>query len=158
VRSTPAGARVFVDGRDAGRTPVAVRDLARGEHRVRLMRDGYESEERRVMISTSRPAQSITVPLSESARLAPAPTVRVPLPSTPGTTGRFVGALSIDSRPDGAKVFIDGKLAGTTPLQVAGLDAGEHVVRLERDGYRRWSSSVRVVASEQNRVTASLEK
>jgi hypothetical protein len=55
-------------------------------------------------------------------------------------------------------VFVDGKLEGTTPLQLAGLDAGEHVVRIERDGYRRWSSSVRVVAYEQNRVTASLEK
>jgi hypothetical protein len=36
--------------------------------------------------------------------------------------------------------------------------AGEHAVRLEYDGYRRWTSSVRVVASEQNRVTASLER
>jgi hypothetical protein len=36
--------------------------------------------------------------------------------------------------------------------------AGEHAVRLEHDGYRRWSGSVRVVAAEQNRVTASLER
>jgi hypothetical protein len=36
--------------------------------------------------------------------------------------------------------------------------AGEHAIRMEREGYRNWSSSVRVVASERNRVTASLEK
>ena len=155
VRSTPAGARVFVDGREEGRTPVAVRELARGEHRVRLVHDGYSIEERHVMISASRPAQSLTVPLSPTS---PAPAARMPIPATPGTTGRFVGALSVDSRPSGAKVFVDGKLAGTTPLQLAGLDAGSHVVRIERDGYRRWSSAVRVVASEQNRVTAALEK
>jgi len=158
VRSTPAGAHVFVDGREAGRTPVAVRELANGEHRVRVVRDGYDTEERRVQISASRPAQSLTLPLSRVTPVAQAPASRLPLPSTPGTTGRFVGALAVDSRPSGAKVFVDGKLAGTTPLQLAGLDAGEHVVRIERDGYRRWSSSVRVVASEQNRVTASLEK
>ena len=35
VRSTPAGARVFVDGTDYGRTPATVRDLPRGAHRVR---------------------------------------------------------------------------------------------------------------------------
>ena len=75
-----------------------------------------------------------------------------------GTAGSFIGALSVDSRPTGARVFLDGKLIGTTPLAVSTVRAGEHVVRLERDGYRRWSSSVRVVASEQNRVTASLER
>jgi hypothetical protein len=36
--------------------------------------------------------------------------------------------------------------------------AGSHVIRLEREGYRRWSASVRIVAAERNRVTASLER
>jgi hypothetical protein len=36
--------------------------------------------------------------------------------------------------------------------------AGEHAVRLEHDGYRNWTSSIRVVSGEKNRVTASLEK
>jgi serine/threonine-protein kinase len=157
VRSTPAGAHVFVDGRDEGLTPVAVRELARGDHRIRIVRDGYDTEERHVRITASRPAQEMTVSLGRE-EMAQAQVATAPVPSTPGTTGRFVGALNVDSRPPGAKVFVDGKLAGTTPLQMAGLDAGEHVVRIERDGYRRWSSSVRVVASEQNRVTASLEK
>ena len=54
--------------------------------------------------------------------------------------------------------FLDGKLMGSTPLSLTTVTAGEHAVRLERDGYRRWSSQVRIVASEQNRVTASLER
>jgi eukaryotic-like serine/threonine-protein kinase len=75
-----------------------------------------------------------------------------------GTVGRFVGGLSVDSRPTGARVFLDGRLIGTTPMTMANVPAGEHAIRLERDGYRRWSSSIRVVAAEQNRVTASLER
>ncbi|PYR26106.1 MAG: PEGA domain-containing protein, partial [Acidobacteria bacterium] len=70
----------------------------------------------------------------------------------------FVGALTVDSRPQGATVFIDGKLAGATPLSVPAVPAGDHAVRLEREGYRRWTSSVRIVAPGQNRVTASLER
>ena len=66
--------------------------------------------------------------------------------------------LNVDSRPDGSKVFLDGKLVGTTPVLLPQVGAGEHVVRIEHDGYRNWSSSVRVVAGERNRVTASLEK
>ena len=77
---------------------------------------------------------------------------------TSGTVGRFVGKLNVDSRPTGAHVFLDGRLIGTTPLAVPSVPAGEHAIRLERDGYRRWSSSIRIVAAEQNRVTASLER
>ena len=34
-------------------------------------------------------------------------------PSTPSTIGRFVGALTVESRPPGARVFIDGTYIGT---------------------------------------------
>jgi hypothetical protein len=153
VHSTPAGARVFVDGRDQGKTPLAVQDLSSGAHRVRVVRDGYAPEERRISITVSRPAQSMTVALSPVRG-----TESRPLTAASGTVGRFFGALAVESRPPGATVFVDGKLVGTTPMHLPSVSAGEHAVRLEREGYRRWSSSVRVVATEQNRVTASLEK
>jgi serine/threonine-protein kinase len=153
IRSRPAGARVFVDGRDRGQTPATVPGLGRGTHRIRLVRDGYSTEDRRVVI-TSHSAPSMTIALMR----APQPSIPKSAPAASATTGQFVGALTIDSRPQGAAVFIDGKLAGATPLNVPAVPAGEHAVRLEREGYRRWTSSVRVVASGQNRVTASLEK
>jgi len=159
IRSTPAGAHVTVDGKDAGVTPAQVRDLAPGAHHVHVVREGYSSAERRVVITRARPTQSLTVPL-EREHVAAARGTRstAPEPSTPGTLGRFTGALAIESRPTGARVFLDGKLIGKTPLATASVPAGEHAVRLEYDGYRRWTSSVRVVAGEQNRVTASLER
>lgn len=156
VRSTPAGARVVVDGREYGPTPVAVRDLAAGTHRVRVTHDGYATVERRVSVSASRPAQSLTVPLQRVR--AAAEVAEVPRPVTTGGVERFVGTLVVDSRPTGAKVFLDGRPVGNTPLSMREVRAGEHAVRLEHDGYRRWSGSVRVVAAEQNRVTASLER
>jgi len=154
VRSTPAGARVFVDGRDRGQTPATIRDLPHGAHRLRVVRDGYAAVERRVVLTPSRPSQSLIIEL-ERPRLAQS---NVPTPATPGTVGRFVGALTVDSRPQGARVFVDGRLVGTTPVSLPEVNAGSHAVRLEREGYRRWSSSVRIVASERNRVTASLER
>ena len=148
VRSTPAGARVFVDGRDRGPTPATIRDLATGTHRIRVVREGYATEERRVAIAPSRPSQSLTVALE---RQRAAPPVRAASES-------FYGTLSIASRPEGAKVFVDGRPVGSTPMELPQIGAGSHVVRLELGGYRNWSSAVRIVAGETNRVTASLEK
>jgi hypothetical protein len=154
VRSTPAGARVFVDGRNRGRTPATVGDLAAGEHRVRVIRPGYIVEERRVVVSDARPAQSISVELVRGRG------IETPArgPSASATAGQFVGSLTVESRPTGARIFVDGREVGVTPLTLSNLSAGSHAIRLEHEGYRRWSSSVRVVASETNRVTASLER
>jgi hypothetical protein len=161
VRSTPADATVVVDGRERGRTPVTIGDLARGTHRVRIARDGYVMENRRVVITRARPAASLIVtlerPRPESDRSAQA-IARVPTPSPPATIETYMGALNVESRPAGASVFLDGKLVGTTPLGLPEVASGGHVIRLEHDGYRRWSSSVRVVTGERNRVTASLER
>jgi PEGA domain len=148
---------VFVDGRDAGRTPAAVRDLTPGTHRVRVVHDGYVAVERRVVISASQPAQSLTVPL-EAERVATKGTQPRSAAVPARSPERYSGTVIIDSRPTGAKVYLDNKLVGTTPVSMPEVRAGEHVVRLEHDGYRRWTSMVRVVAAERNRVTASLEK
>jgi len=142
---------VLVDGRDVGQTPVTIYDVGRGAHEVRVVRSGYTIAERRVVITPSQPAQSLIVELARAG-------MSVPVPATPGTIGRFSGALVVDSRPPGANVFVDGKLTGTTPMLLDDIAAGEHAVRIERDGYRRWTASVRVVSGERNRVTASLER
>jgi hypothetical protein len=69
----------------------------------------------------------------------------------------FEGALSVASRPPGARVFLDRRPVGTTPMSLSQVSAGSHVVRLELAGYLPWSGAIQVVAGEQNRVTASLE-
>jgi hypothetical protein len=66
--------------------------------------------------------------------------------------------LSVSSRPPGARVLIDGKAMGTTPLSLARVAVGNHSIQLEQDGYRRWTSSVRVTSGARNRVAASLER
>lgn len=144
IRSTPAGADVLVDGKPRGVTPLALRDLAYGTYAIRVTRAGYVAETRRIAVSRSRPAASVTISLRQER-----------LPATGGTTG----AVFVDSQPRGARVEIDGRAAGTTPLLVSGLVAGAHLVRIEHDGYREWSTSVRIgTGGAPARVTASLER
>jgi hypothetical protein len=85
------------------------------------------------------------------ARATPA-AVKPPAPAPPTTV-----ALTVVSRPAGANVFLDGTLIGQTPLQI-GARTGDHAIRLERDGYRNWSSPVRLAAGATNRIAASLER
>jgi hypothetical protein len=153
VRSTPSGARVFVDGRDVGRTPASVGDLVRGQHRVRVVQDGFVTEERRVIIASSG-SQALNVTL-ERPRTAVA--AKPAAPPVSATTGTLTTQLKVESRPTNAKVFVDGRLIGTTPLALEQIEAGEHNIRLELDGYHSWSTVVQIVEGKGTRVGASLE-
>jgi hypothetical protein len=87
--------------------------------------------------------------------LRPAP-ARAKSDRTPYRQG--AGSLFVDSRPSQADVYLNNKRVGQTPLSLSNIPAGPGVVRLERNGYRHWSSAVRVEAGRQARVTASLER
>lgn len=152
VRSVPSGARVVLDGEPRGVTPLALRSLTFGMHNVEVTYLGYEPRQRRVALTAERPAQSIDFELRTIEAAAAASSV--PSRSVPADTP---GALRVDSRPRGARVFLDNKPVGLTPLVVPGIRAGSHAVRLEMEGYHSWSTSVNVDAGGSARVAASLE-
>ena len=68
-----------------------------------------------------------------------------------------MGSVFVDSRPQGATVYIDSKEYGKTPLKIPEVGIGSHVVRLELPDHRTWTTAVRVAAGAQVRVTGSLE-
>ena len=68
------------------------------------------------------------------------------------------GALSVASNPVGAEVFIDGRFAGRTPLSVASLAAGDHRVRIVKDGYLENSRLVNVSANQPRALDVKLTK
>jgi len=155
VRSTPRGAAVTIDGRRRGVTPLRLRNLAPGRYTVRVSRRGYATAEREVVLPADRPSPSATVtfPLQRAGRTPPASGTDAAT-STPA----FYGSLSVDSLPSGARVFVDGRLVGTTPMVAPRVAAGSHVVRVDRTGFLPWTAPVQVVSGQRLRVTASLER
>jgi hypothetical protein len=147
VRSTPPGAQVFVNGRRRGTTPLSVRDLVAGTYTVRVAREGFREATQRVSIGRSG-AREVNIRLARERPRAAAPAARAD----------FTGGLFVDSRPRGARVLLDGREIGKTPLQVGDIKAGSHVVRMELPNHRPWSASTRIVAGQTVRVTGSLER
>jgi hypothetical protein len=80
--------------------------------------------------------------------------VRAAAPARP----EYHGSLAIDSDPSGALVSVDGRVVGSTPIVLKAIPAGSRVVRVESSGYERWSSAARVVANQQTRVIATLQR
>ena len=170
VRSTPPGASVSVDGLAKGVTPLAIRDLDLGSREITVTQRGYESEQRRIVLTKARPSRSVEVRLSASAptgrsgetasatkgRTGATTPVR---PSTPASFGKpavTTGVLAIESQPPGAAVLLNGKPSGTTPLTINDLVPGEYRVTMTLKGFREFATTVRVVAGERARAAARL--
>ncbi|MBR5041803.1 MAG: PEGA domain-containing protein [Bacteroidales bacterium] len=106
-----AGAVVYVDGKMAGEIPVSDMVLKKGKHSVRVVKEGFmpDTEEYEVNIEEDKRA-NVNVSMQPYS------------------------VYNIYSEPLYCKVYLDGKPAGTTPLDLVLLD-GSHELRFEKSGY-----------------------
>jgi hypothetical protein len=163
VRSTPPGAAVTLNGRWRGRTPLTLEKLPFARYVVRVVQPGYAVEREEVALSRTDASRTLSVRMRPERGAAPArsgaPARGSAAPSS-GTTRPvpLTGTLFVASNPPGARVFVDGKPVGTAPIRVPDVHIGAHVVRMELPDHRTWSTSTRIVAGQDVRVTGSLER
>jgi hypothetical protein len=93
-------------------------------------------------------APSVPVAAPRTAAATPTPANRRP---------PFRGSLVVNSRPSGARVFVNGRSVGQTPLVLKNQPAGSRAIRVALDGYEPWSSAVQVVADTETRLRAELK-
>ena len=127
LESTPAGARVFINGEPmVDPTPTEITDLAGGEVTVRLEHPGYQHHRTMATVVPGETTE-LRVDLQRARRRARA-------------------QLSLNTRP-WSKVYIGRRLLGTTPIETA-VPSGTVRLRLvDRDGNEH-HRSVRVTADE----------
>lgn len=65
-------------------------------------------------------------------------------------------ALAVASEPAGANVYVDGQLVGATPLNVERLAAGDHRVRVVKNGYLENGRIISVTPGKTNSVAVKL--
>jgi hypothetical protein len=69
-----------------------------------------------------------------------------------------VGGLTISTDPGDALVFVDGRSAGVTPLQLPAVAAGEHRVRIVKEGYLENARVLTVAAGEPKTLHVTLTR
>jgi transcriptional regulator with XRE-family HTH domain len=143
IHTQPEGARVTVNGIGRGITPVTVRRLLLGSQRVRAAKDGYISEERVVSLGGDGPTRSLRMELR-------------PLAGRRSAAPRADPVLVVTSRPEGARVTVNGIGWGMTPITVRHLPQGLQRVRLTKDQYLSEERVVLLGEGRNNVVNVSL--
>jgi len=129
----PAGADVFVDNENIGRTPVTS-GILQGDHNIRIKLAGYKAW-----------LETINVTANEAMSL---PLISLEQADT---------EVLLETVPARANVTVAGKYAGQTPIAVA-LSPGETVdIRFFKEGYQRALRTLTVKSDEKQRLQVTLQ-
>jgi len=132
VESNPAGARVSVDGKEVGVTPLKTTDVQPGKHEIRLSLAGHRDVLRKVALENAK-----------EKRLVEALEARQ-------------GHLRVTTAPAGATVLVDGKPVGRTPIDGAPVLAGEHTIELRLERYQPATRRVAVAEGASVKLAVTL--
>ena len=124
---TPA-VSLYVDKKSVGMAPWTG-SLKEGMHLIEAKKEGYRSQQRTINLSQQ---QRLDVAFAELAAIQ--------------------GNLSVNYKPFGADVYIDGKKVGQSPRVFNGILVGNHKVEIKKDGYGTDSKTVSILDGQ----TASL--
>ncbi len=112
VTSQPSGAKVLIDHRERGVTPLILTDLPPGAHLLQLSQEGYCDLFETITLETG-------VPLPLNLRL-----------------DTQTGILLMITDPSGCDVSVKGVSLGATPLLVTSLASGAHRLTISSPGYQ----------------------
>ncbi len=115
-------ARVFIDGSDAGVTPLKDRPVPAGEHQLRIEADLYRPLETPLTVEGMEHRQGLTYALTPD-----------------------YARVTVSSDPPEAVIQVDGVRQGLTPATLA-MAAGPRQLELQHPGYKPWTRTVPVTA------------
>lgn len=132
--SAPPGAKVYLDGKAVGQTPMSLKSLAFGSHNIEFVKDGFTPHSQSVSIKDEAPG-----------------TVHAELAA-------LWGSLSVETTPPGAEVLIDGHSRGVSPLELTDIPAGTSKITVRLAGYQENTDTVAVVAGQPSTSKLTLTK
>ena len=120
---TPA-VSLYVDKKSVGTIPWTG-SLKEGMHLIEAKKEGYRSQQRTINLSQQ---QKLDVAFAELAAIQ--------------------GNLSVNYKPFGADVYVDGKKIGQSPRVFNGIMVGNHKVEIKKDGYGTDSKTVNILEGQ----------
>ena len=114
IETEPPEAVVSIDGQQQGTSPFTG-DVAPGDHQLEVSFEGYKT-------------------IAQQLQLDPGQQLSLKLALQQAQAGQVPPLVAVASDPQGAQLFLDGKLVGPTPIK-ARSTPGPHEIKLALDGY-----------------------
>lgn len=132
ITSSPSNADVSINGKEMGQTPLFINNnLLIGSHKVTVRKQNYKEETKTVEVKENE-TENMSFKLNT------------------------MGYFTINSKPSGAVIMINGENKGTTPYKCE-MASGDYQIVLAKKGCNSYGKTVHLDSSDPN-VTITLEK
>ncbi|MBN2602126.1 MAG: PEGA domain-containing protein, partial [Candidatus Marinimicrobia bacterium] len=113
LTTTPAGAELIINDVPVAKTPVTGLKLMSGQHLITIKAEYYKDTQEMVTIEDGKTLEK-TIAMSSN-----------------------FGTLSVQAAPQGAKIYIDGKLRGSSPAVIEPVLVGSHDLKIDAGKHYR---------------------
>ena len=138
VSSNPAGATLYLNGEEKGKTPLALdRIVPLKAQKITLLLEDYQDWEMETFVD---PKGETKV----EANLSPGKSLRSP--------------LYVTSSPSLVKVYLDQDFIGLTPIRGVPILPGEHLVEAEKEGFVKTSKEITALGKRSSFVNFTLDE
>lgn len=109
VNTSPENAKIFLDGKIIGASPLEKLKIESGKHTIRTELDDYHGSQKEIDIADG---QHIPVDLNLK---------------------KAYGTIEVTSEPTGARLFVNGEEVGTTPWKSEKLEQGQYILTAKKE-------------------------
>lgn len=132
ISSRPVGARVLLDGKDIGETPLRA-EILEGTYRLSLERDGHDSLQSTLRVTANQPQRLPRFTLIESD-----------------------GIVTVETKPAGANVSVGGQFRGRTPVELSLRPRQGHTIKITKAGYEIITRQIMVEPAASEKLTLEM--
>jgi formylglycine-generating enzyme required for sulfatase activity len=133
VSSVPLDANVLIGGKSFGKTPLHIQ-LLPGSYLLEISADLFKTWKHRLNVKPNEPQEIRDV------QLQPAD-----------------GKLTINTKPAGANIIIDGTFIGQTPLTLDLSADKHHVVQISKAGYEKTNRNIQIASAASKQLNVNLK-
>ncbi|MDH4028469.1 MAG: PEGA domain-containing protein, partial [Nitrospirota bacterium] len=122
VASEPSPAFVYLDGKETGSTPIAIKNITAGEHIITVTKEGFADSSQSIIIKPGGITEAYARLDHESL------------------------IVRITTAPEGADIFWDEMNKGTSPATIENVSKGRHKIRLSKEDHDEQVDIIEVTA------------
>jgi hypothetical protein len=133
IKTNPSGAKIQLDYKNIGTTPLTLENIKPGSHFLTLIMYGYRRIEKKISVEAGK-ENTIDEQLMA-----------------------LVGLLAVKTKPPGASVLLDdSEYLGHTPLQKSSIVIGRHSIKVSLPGYGEVTRKFKIKYGEEKKYVITL--
>jgi len=160
ITSNPAGANIWVDGKDTGKLTPAQLTVDKGPHRVLVRKAGFKDATADETVAEGQTASFSPVLLSVNQQIENGSNGNLlkRMFGAENTVPEGKGLVHIRTDPEGATIIVDGKTAPKKTNARWPAEPGVYSIVLQLDGYKTVQRNIRVQLGKIVNLDEILEK